>query len=301
MTSRSVWFSLIPVAIAFSACHGPDLVVTDHVVRWSATSKSVITRVGNIGDEGAGPFQVYVTGDEDPVSANHRPQVRHSVSGLAVGASIKLASDFLPLAHPDNLSLANVRRVSIAVDPKNQVAETDETNNLRSFGVGPCVAVQSCLSVAGSVYVGDASAASGPQKVAQTFTVPQDGQLCGIELSLGRQVASTSGELILRVFDGDTLLTTATKSGASIPITQANPLPALDPVVTGIGHFDLTATNVFLASGHSYRFEASFANSATLSIGICSSDYPGGVGFIGHGDEPFVPWNHDLTFKVLMR
>jgi hypothetical protein len=223
------------LVVIVAACVGPDLVVTEHAVNWTASQKSATTRVANVGNDPAGPFLVYVNGEEDPESANHRPQVRHPVPGLAVNAAVELVSDFLPLSHADNHLLANVRSVRVIVDPKSSVAEFDETNNERTVGVGPCTAVQSCLSTSGHLYVGGATTSSTAQKVGQTFLAPQDGLLCGIELTLGRYNATTFDELTLRLFDGDTLLATATKSGATIPLTWATVLPPLDPVLTGVG------------------------------------------------------------------
>ena len=79
----------------------PDLVVKDLDVTWTVANKKAKAEIANIGNKNAGNFMVYFNGDEDPVSPNRRPQVRHNVPGLASGASTILDADFGPLAHPE--------------------------------------------------------------------------------------------------------------------------------------------------------------------------------------------------------
>lgn len=132
----SLLFCLV-AAVATSCKCCPDLVVTQHIVTWDTTNKSAHTRIENVGNAAAGPFMVYVDGEETPESANHRPQVRHSRDFLAPGDSFELHSDFLPLAHPDNQQLSNVHHLRVIVDPKSMVKECKEDNNERTAAVGP--------------------------------------------------------------------------------------------------------------------------------------------------------------------
>lgn len=107
----------------------PDLVVKDLGVTWNAENKKAKAEIANIGNKDAGSFIVYFNGEEDPVSANRRPQVRHNVPTLAKGNSITLEADFAPLAHPDNIYLGRVHKILVLVDPKNTVVEKNENNN----------------------------------------------------------------------------------------------------------------------------------------------------------------------------
>ncbi len=114
----------------------PDLVVDDLNVDWTGTTRTAEVTVRNAGTAGAGDFLVYINGDENPVSPNRRPQVRLSVPELDVGASIVLQADFAPLAHPDNHHLANVYQISVLVDPKGMVEESNEDNNTAQAPAG---------------------------------------------------------------------------------------------------------------------------------------------------------------------
>lgn len=289
--------------LAGASCAGPDLRVTDQLVQWTDAQKRVVTRVENVGDANAGPFLVYVDGEEDPVSPNHRPQVRHAIAGLAVGDWVKLASDFAPLAHPDNLELASVHHVHTIVDPKGMVREVNEENNEWVSPTGPCDTVLSNLGLRGGSYFGGQTGTNPVQYqiVAQTFVMPQDGRLCGIELSLGRYDATESAVATLMLFEGDTLLATATKSGADVPLLGAILPSALDPLVAGIGHFDLSGANVVVYAGHSYRFELSYLQPGMFSVGIGPADYPDGTLLSGPPGGPLQTLAPDLAFKISIR
>ena len=72
---------------------------------------------------------VYINLDEDPVSPNHRPQVRKQYENLEPGESEIISEDFSPLEHLDNLYLINVFQITVIADPKSLVDELNETNN----------------------------------------------------------------------------------------------------------------------------------------------------------------------------
>lgn len=132
---------LVAVFVSTACLTGcaPDLVVSDLNVTWNDTEKKAIAEISNTGNEDAGAFMVYFDGDESPVSSNRRPQVSHSLPGLTQGESISLEADFGPLAHPDNMNLANVYQISVLVDPKKIVAESNEENNSRVHAITPDV------------------------------------------------------------------------------------------------------------------------------------------------------------------
>lgn len=121
------------VLVALTGC--ADLVVKNLEVDWESGNRIATAEIANIGSKDAGSFMVYFNGDEDPESQNHRPQVRHNVPGLDGGDSVVLTADFAPLAHPDNNSLANIYQITVLVDPKGMVKESNENNNSRSVAV----------------------------------------------------------------------------------------------------------------------------------------------------------------------
>ena len=126
-------FILLPL-FAIVGC-APDLVVKNLDVTWDAASKMAEAKIVNIGNKDAGKFMVYFNGDENPVSPNHRPSVGHNVPGLAKGDSIKLKADFALLAHPDNSNLENVFKITVLVDPKKMVKESNENNNTQGKAI----------------------------------------------------------------------------------------------------------------------------------------------------------------------
>jgi len=121
---------MLILLFAFVGCK-PDLTVKDLNVTWDAANKKAEAKIANIGNKAAGNFLVYFNGDENPESPNRRPQVSHIVPGLAKGASIILKADFAPLAHPDNNNLGNVYKITVLVDPKGMVKESNENNNVQ--------------------------------------------------------------------------------------------------------------------------------------------------------------------------
>lgn len=126
--TKILLFVLLP--ILFTGCKA-DLKVTSLEVDWDAVDKKAEARIENVGYKDAGMFMVYFNAEEDPVSPNHRPQVSHTVDGLAKGDHIDLEADFAPLAHPDNANLANVYKIVVIADPKDMVDELKEDNNTR--------------------------------------------------------------------------------------------------------------------------------------------------------------------------
>ncbi|MEC4684784.1 MAG: CARDB domain-containing protein [Nitrospirota bacterium] len=128
---RVKFFAFIFILSAALVGCAPDLVVKNLDVTWNAVDKKASAEIANIGNKDAGTFMVYFNGDEDPVSPNYRPQVRYNIPGLAKGAAITLDADFAPLAHPDNDYLRNVYKITVLVDPKGMVKESNENNNVK--------------------------------------------------------------------------------------------------------------------------------------------------------------------------
>lgn len=124
----------LAVAVALCGC-APNLVVRNPEVTWNDATKTASAEVANVGRGRAGEFLVYFDAEENPASQNHRPQVVRRVPGLAAGSSTTLSADFAPLAHPDNASLRNVYQIEIIADPKNEVAESREDDNVATVPV----------------------------------------------------------------------------------------------------------------------------------------------------------------------
>ena len=122
------WTAICTAALAGAGC-APDIVVGQVTIDWIAPNRTAQATITNVGNADAGEFLVYFNGDEFPESRNHRPQIRHTVTSLGAGASTTLLADFAPLAHADNLYLANVYQVTVIADAKKMVDESDEHNN----------------------------------------------------------------------------------------------------------------------------------------------------------------------------
>ena len=120
---------------AFVGCKKPDLTVENLDVNWNWPNRTAKAEIANIGEKDAGNFMVYFNGDENPVSQKRRPQVSHNITGLAVGSSITLEANFAPLAHPDNNNLGNVYKITVLVDPKGMVNESNENNNVQESSI----------------------------------------------------------------------------------------------------------------------------------------------------------------------
>lgn len=122
-------------ALMFLVGCKPDLTVQSAAVTWNATTKKATARIANIGQAHAGRFMLYFDGEEEPVSSNYRPQVSFTIDGLAKGQTLERVADFAPLARPENDSLRRIYMIRVAVDPKNMVIESNESNNVREVPV----------------------------------------------------------------------------------------------------------------------------------------------------------------------
>ncbi|UCE26067.1 MAG: hypothetical protein JSW52_06790 [Candidatus Coatesbacteria bacterium] len=120
----------------------PDLVpdpLGEADVVWDSEEKVVKkVTVNNIGTADAGEFMVYINPEEDPVSPMDRPQLTEHLDGLSAGETVELGPfDFGPLATANNAYLANVKSISVLVDPKSMVDESNENNNSTEYALSP--------------------------------------------------------------------------------------------------------------------------------------------------------------------
>jgi len=174
----------------------PDLVVKNLNLTWDVTNKKAKAEIANIGNKDAGSFMVYFNGVEDPVSPNHRPQVRNNIPTLAKGNSIILEADFAPLAHPDNNNLGNVYKILVLVDPKKTVEESNENNNEKEVPIPVTDCVDFEQQVLNTVYhVGDIFTESGVEINIQSFDLGSDPWFSGGHAKIdNRQSAGHTGQ-----------------------------------------------------------------------------------------------------------
>ena len=125
---RSVCLLALGASLGSMGC-APDLAIKDYEVQWSGTSKNANATIINQGFLAAGPFQVYFTPEECPTSSNYRPQVSLNIPALEAGEEITTHAEFQSLARPENANLGDVYSVSVKVDPKDAVSESNEFNN----------------------------------------------------------------------------------------------------------------------------------------------------------------------------
>ena len=125
--------SVVITVIFLAGC--ADLTVKN--VTWNDTLKQGHAVVKNIGSAAAThDFRVYFNAD-DTISQNHIPQISKTVSApFLPGQSISYDVDFMPLAHPDNNYLGNFHSITVVVDPKHEVKESNENNNVMNSGSG---------------------------------------------------------------------------------------------------------------------------------------------------------------------
>src|SRR6266571_1535974 len=133
-------YTLLLMPMLLSSC--ANLVVTDvRVNSWNISNKSVSATIENrcwlgpVFCKDAGKFEVYFDGEEVPISPNYRPQVSKSVANLGRGDSITLNADFTPLARIENNYLWNVTDIRVTADPKYEVTEFSENDNVRMLKV----------------------------------------------------------------------------------------------------------------------------------------------------------------------
>ncbi|HBG27181.1 MAG: hypothetical protein A2Y10_07400 [Planctomycetes bacterium GWF2_41_51] len=127
-------FFIVFPALYIAGC-SPDLKIEKFDIDWDEHNKKVNARIENTGGEGTGPFLVHFAAEEEPVSPTHSPLIVKEVKGLGKKEYVNLTADFAPLARPENVNLANVKKILIVVDPTGLIKESDEKNNIKSKSV----------------------------------------------------------------------------------------------------------------------------------------------------------------------
>lgn len=282
-----------------SGCVQPNLIVAGHQMQIVDGAKTSRLQIHNAGSGNAGPFLIYVTGLENPPSTNHIPQLTHSVTALSAGQTIDLEGDFGPLAHPDNAMLANLRSMSVEVDPKDDVVESSETDNALPTTPPsnyPKDAEFVPAAVMGNLGV-DAS-----QTVSQTFTAAGQNVLWGIELSIVRCEALPTDTLTVELWQESTRLASGAIEGFKVEgpgLCGVYPRP-LASWRGGPGFVYLRTDDVTLFPGVTYEIRLSSTSSRDFRVGFSGAatgaGYPGGSILVNGSPFPF----GDLCFKVLL-
>jgi len=283
--------SLVVMLLFVTGGCAPDLTVKKLKVTWDGTNRKAEAEIANIGTKDAGKFMVYFNGDENPVSANHRPQVRQEVQGLARGAFITLYADFARLAHPDNNNLGNVYKITVMVDPKGMVRESNEENNNKDAPIptAPVVSPYNLISAGNSVV-------DNTQWVSQTFTATQTAQLVGIEVAAVCCQATGTDALTLEIGQGALSLGSASIMGAVLPGPgQCGVVPpALQLNVQGPGYFALSSLNINLVQGNTYYFKLMSPTNRDFRVGVSTDLYSGGSASVNGSAT-----SKDLAFKIV--
>ncbi len=129
-------FAVIPTS-SFAADPAPDLFVKSGKANWTPPHKTAYATIYNVGKADCGPFTVYLDAEENPVSDNRRPQLQVKVNGLKAGQRIEIKESFISVQHPENANLANVKKICVKADPKDEIKESNESNNQYCYAVLP--------------------------------------------------------------------------------------------------------------------------------------------------------------------
>lgn len=282
--------SLIVAIAAFSQPAPTNLVARGLDVRWVANKKIVTAYVSNPTNVAAGPFMVYFDADENPVSPMNRPQVRVLMPGLAPKTVKKIKANFSNLGTAQNANLANVTGITVRVDPKKQVAEQKETDNVLVTPLPSLLAAKSIFG-AGLQCTGFVMLDPNQRPFVQTFKPTVTMAVVGMEFSLQRETLSTTPGLVCRVMKGNTLLGERTLNIAEFP-----PSTLIHPPISGtqIGPalLDFSSDPIMLTAGTTYRIEFKCVSSDAVRVGLVTDSVQGNV------VNPIPLTTADLAFKI---
>lgn len=287
MKSRHYSLMAILLLAFLSGC--ADITVESVNVTWNDDTKTAVAVIHNNSLFSADEFMVYFDADESPVSQNHRPQVSHKVNSLAGGASVTLTADFAPLAHADNSQLDNVYQITVRADPKDQVREYNEDNNIDSVPTTNVIAFN--LIPAGNWGI------DSDYQVKQTFLITTDGTLAGVELAPLRCTANPPAEFIVEFGQGSTVLATESMLASNVPGQyQCGVIPP--PLLLnsiGPGYFDFSSHNITLQAGQEYFIHIYGNTTQDMRAGLNLNQYSDGIA--EHNGNPAI---YDLVFKILI-
>ncbi|MBV6457093.1 MAG: hypothetical protein HONBIEJF_00200 [Fimbriimonadaceae bacterium] len=279
------------VAIAVTAQPSPpNLICRGLDVHWVADKKIVLAYVSNPTPIATGPFMVFFTGEENPVSPMDRPQVRVNVPSLAPHTVKKIKANFTNLGTSQNAFLGNVTGMIVRVDAKNQVAETNETDNKLAT---PLPSILGAKSIFGAGLQCNGFVALDPNQnpLGQTFKPTQTMVMRGIEFSFHRETLSTTPTLLCRVYKGNALLRERTMNIAEFPPALGNPLP-ISSLQVGVAFVDLSNAPISLTAGTTYKFEFKCFGSDAIRAGLVNDSVQGNL----IAPQPLV--TADLAFKI---
>lgn len=130
--------SLVASMGVFASCcppkaHCPDLVVAD--ATYDPVARTITATVKNTGSAASGPSRVYIEINHVGAANAAKPEAQHAVAfgTLAPGATFVVAATPLTTfsARPSiNLATIAAFELVVTADPKGEVTECDEANNV---------------------------------------------------------------------------------------------------------------------------------------------------------------------------
>lgn len=274
----------------------PNLIARGVSVKWVGGLHYAEVYVANghahqVGGSDAGPFLVYVDGDETPISQNYRPQKAKELVGLAWQDTDLFWADFNGVSRQENLHLANVKSLTVHIDPKIQVDESREDDNTLTTPLPESVGAN---YVFGYLLVPQGHYTLGPgYRAGQNILIGQ-GQVIGIEVALRRCGLTQDVPIEMSIRSGTTLLATASVPSLGLPLNCTGEPASLSGPLPGAAFFDFRANPISVAPGSELLLE--ITNSATagdLQLGITSDSIGGSGNYQGARD-----WAHDLVYRV---
>ena len=288
-----VSLSVVVVAASIVGCAQTNLVARGLGVEWHGNVRTARAYVVNDGDAASGPFLVYFDADENPVSSNYRPQVTREVPGLAAHERIVLDADFAPLGRAENAQLANVRAITLRVDPKEAVSESKEDDNalVSNLPVTPVQVLFAPILRTQGWIVNDVH-----NPLVQTLRSPVSGHLTGVQFTAFRCGLASGEQLTATLRDGSTVLGTVTLPIAAFANDCATYPPVIPAGVTGPAFISFQAAPIAVAAGHDYQLEFLMPATGMLHIGMAHDAYDDGTLTIF--GEPV--GSNDLALRVMI-
>ncbi|MBI5433947.1 MAG: hypothetical protein HZA52_14040 [Planctomycetes bacterium] len=295
---RSLASCLAIVLVVLSSCGTttPNLVARGVSVKWQGGLHYAEVYVVNghahqFGGSDAGPFRVYVDGDETPISQNYRPQKAKELAGLAWQDADIFWADFSGVSRQENLHLANVKSLTVHVDPKDEVDESHEDDNTLTTPLPESVGAN---YVFGYLLVPRGHYILEPGYRAGQNILIGNGQVIGIEVALRRCGLTQDVPIEMSIRSGTTLLATASVPSLGLPLDCSGVPASLSGPLPGAAFFDFRSNPISVAPGSELLLE--ITNSATagdLQLGITSDSIGGSGNFQGTRN-----WAHDLVYRV---
>ena len=292
--SRVGSLSALATALLLGGCGGQslNLVARGMDVRWAGPAHTVKAYISNPSAQAAGPFLVYFDADEDPTSDRDRPQVAVEVAGVAAHSTVEVDADFSPLATTANALLSRVKWITLRVDPKLTIVESNEQDNTLVTQLPDAMGASAIVApmLRPTAYF---EAWTGVNPLAQTLIPATDMDVVGVEFSILACVPSTSEVLTFTVRQGADVLAAIPMQASGFVVDCNSFPPAISGQSVGTGYFDLRQTPVHMSAGTEYTLELANPSNHVLHVGAGADAVNGTIHESGLS-HPLA----DLTFKL---